>query len=433
LTVASQQLCDPVRLPLKKHIEPGFGIDFGTSNSSVALARGGTVTLAQFSGGAEAFRSILYAESGAGYRTRWFAGPDAIAQYLDADAKGRLIQSLKSFLASRSLKSTEVFGRQYRVEELIAVFLRDLRSQAEAYFGQPIRRVTAGRPVRFVGAETADDDAFAAARLRESFHLAGFEAVEFEMEPVAAAWFHASQLQQEELLLVGDFGGGTSDFSLLRVGLGKRELLGNSGVGIAGDAFDSRLIRHVVSPALGLGTWLRSGGKRLPVPVWLYSNLERWHYLSFLQTNKTLHLLRSLPGEAEEPEKLEALYRLVRDDLGYRLHESVQHTKRLLSAGEEADFHFQDGSVDVSATIRRAEFEGWIAPDLEAIEGAVLSLLTQTGVDPAAIDRVFLTGGTSFVPAVRRIFTDRFGSAKIQSGDEFTSIAQGLALRAELV
>ena len=121
MTVASQQLCDPVRLPLKKHIEPGFGIDFGTSNSSVALARGGTVTLAQFSGGAEAFRSILYAESGAGHRTRWFAGPDAIAQYLDADAKGRLIQSLKSFLASRSLKSTEVFGRQYRVEELLSL------------------------------------------------------------------------------------------------------------------------------------------------------------------------------------------------------------------------------------------------------------------------------------------------------------------------
>jgi hypothetical chaperone protein len=166
------------------------------------------------------------------------------------------------------------------------------------------------------------------------------------------------------------------------------------------------------------------------VPVWLYSHLERWHYLSFLQTNKTLHLLRSLPGEAEEPEKLEALYHLVRDDLGYRLHESVQDTKRRLSAGEEAGFHFQDGNVAVSAMVRRAEFEAWIAPDLEAIESAVLSLLARAGVDPAAIDRVFLTGGTSFVPAVRRLFTARFGSEKIQSGHEFTSIAQGLALRA---
>jgi hypothetical chaperone protein len=415
----------------KKHNQPGFGIDFGTSNSSVALARDGAVTLAQFSGGVESFRSILYAESDPVRRTRWFTGPEAIAQYLDADAKGRLIQSLKSFLASRSLKSTEVFGRQYRLEELIAVLLRDLRTQAEAFFGQPIRCVTAGRPVCFVGAETADDDAFALSRLRESFHLAGFEAVDFEMEPVAAAWFHAARLDQGELLLVGDFGGGTSDFSLLRVGLGKRQLLGNAGVGLAGDAFDSRLIRHVVSPALGLGTWLRSGGKRLPVPVWLYSHLERWHYLSFLQTNKTLHLLRSLPGEAEEPEKLKSLYHLVRDDLGYRLHESVQDTKRLLSAGEKAGFHFQDRGVDVSATVRRAEFEAWIAPDLEAIDAAVLSLLKRTGIDPASIDRVFLTGGTSFVPAVRRLFTSRFAAEKIQTGDEFTSIAQGLALQAD--
>lgn len=415
----------------KQHTEPGFGIDFGTSNSSIALARAGSVTLARFTGGVEASRSILYAEAGLSRRPRWFTGPEAIAQYLDADTKGRLIQSLKSFLASRGLKSTEVFGRQYRIEELIAILLRDLRTRAEAFFGQPIHRVIAGRPVRFVGAETADDDAFALSRLREAYQIAGFQAVEFEMEPVAAAWFHASRLDREEMLLVGDFGGGTSDFSLLRVGPGKLELLGNAGVGLAGDAFDSRLIRHVVSPALGLGTWLRSGGKRLPVPVWLYSHLERWHYLSFLQTTKTLHLLRSLPGEAEEPDKLEALYRLVRDDLGYRLHESVQETKRQLSTNDQAGFHFRDGDVDIHATVSRSDFEGWISPDLEAIDAAVLSLLHRTAVEPPAIDRVFLTGGTSFVPAVRGLFNARFGAEKIQTGDEFTSIAQGLALKAD--
>lgn len=387
------------------------------------------MALARFGGGVESFRSILYAEAQTGQRSRWYAGPDAISNYLDADTKGRLMQSLKSFLASRSLQSTEVFGRQYRVEELIGILLRELRVQAEAFFGQPIRRVHAGRPVRFVGAESEADDAYALGRLRDSYRLAGFESVTFEMEPVAAAWFHASRVPREELLLVGDFGGGTSDFSLLRVGQGRRELLGNAGVGLAGDAFDSRLIRHLISPALGLGTWLRSGGKRLPVPVWLYSHLERWHYLSFLQTNKTLHLLRSLPGEAEEPEKLEALYHLVREDLGYRLHESVQQTKRVLSSEDAADFYFQDGEVAVSARVRREEFESWIAPDLAAIEGAVMALLAQTGVDASAVDRVFLTGGTSFVPAVRRLFTSRFGEDRVKSGDEFTSIAQGLAVQ----
>lgn len=387
--------------------------------------------LAQFTGGTESFRSILYAEQTPRQRAQWFSGPEAILQYLDADAKGRLIQSLKSFLASRSLKSTEVLGRHYRIEELIAILLRDLRKHAEAQFGTPIRHAAAGRPVRFVGAMNDADDEFALGRLREAFHLAGFEHVEFEMEPVAAAWFYASRLDHDELLLVGDFGGGTSDFSLLRVGPGRRELLGNAGVGLAGDTFDSRLIRHVVSPELGLGSMLLSMGKRLPVPVWLYSNLERWHYLSFLRNRETLNLLKSLPAQAEEPTRLQALYHLVNDDLGYLLHQAVQQTKRRLSTDEATEFHFSEGNVDINTIVRRGDFEEWIVEDLGAIEGAVSSLLSQTGIAASEIDRVFLTGGSSFVPAVRRLFTSRFGPEKIRSGGEFTSIAHGLALHSE--
>ena len=401
------------------------GLDFGTTNSSIAVAVEGEVKMARFADGSESYRSILYAEAPKAARAQWWTGPVAITQYLDADAKGRLIQSLKSFLASRSLRSTEVLGRHYTIEELIAILLRDLRTEAERQFGCAVREARVGRPVRFVGAETEADDAYAVERLRQAFTLAGFTHVEFELEPVAAAAFYAARLQKDEVLLVGDFGGGTSDFSLLRVGPGGRELLGNDGVGLAGDTFDARLIRHVVSPELGLGSTIGSMGKQLPVPVWLYSHLERWHYLSFLRSKETLHLLKTLPGQSDAPEKLQALYDLVNEDLGYRLHQAVQRTKRELSGAETAAFRFSEGSVDIGATVRRAEFEEWIAGDLAAIAACVDRL------GAARVDRVFLTGGTSFVPAVRRIFAERFGAERIESGSEFTSIAHGLALGGE--
>jgi hypothetical chaperone protein len=201
-----------------------IGIDFGTTNSSVGRASlDGQVQLAEFpySGGiTESYRSLLYLdqvkERGV-KRIKSWSGPSAIEEYLSAETKGRLIQSLKSFLTSRTLKSTEVFGRRITLQELIARILRDLREQAEAQFGAPIDTAVVGRPVRFVGAEKSEDNAFAEGRLREAFEAAGFRFIAFELEPVAAAHHYESLLDHDELILIGDFGGGTSDFSLLRV------------------------------------------------------------------------------------------------------------------------------------------------------------------------------------------------------------------------
>lgn len=430
---------------------PFIGIDFGTTNSAVALvAPGGEVRLARFSmRGQEtpACRSVLYFEqhkSSSGLRrVHGYSGLEAIERYLDAEEKGRLIQSLKSHLPSRSLTGTEVFGRRHRIEELVARILTDLRKHAEAQFGHPIRRATVGRPVRFVGAESEEDDDFAVARLREAFTHAGFEEVEFELEPVGAAYAYEATLDRDELILIGDFGGGTSDFSLLRVGPGVRrrgrrpdDLLGNSGVGLAGDAFDARLIRKLVSPALGSNSEARSLNKILPaVPAWIYANLERWHYLSFLRTNNVREILRSALARALEPEKIEALIAVIDGDLGYQLHQAVQQVKFELSQGERAEFRFRDGgahggTIDLRIPVTRAEFEIWIADDLAAIEHSVDALLRSAGVSARDVDRVFLTGGSSFVPAVRRIFITRFGQEKLRGGNEFTSVAQGLALRA---
>src|SRR5271170_2651801 len=430
---------------------PSIGIDFGTTNSSIALARSGAVELVSFptaGGSTESFRSVLYLEQRkhtGRTQIKGFTGPQAIENYLEADHKGRLIQSLKSYLTSRTLTGTEVFGRRYTIEDLISRILTDLRLNAERQFEQPVRHATVGRPVRFVGAESDEDDVFAVERLRQAFVHAGFESVEFEMEPIAAAYAYESTLDHDELILIGDFGGGTSDFSLLHVGPGVRgrgrtakDLLGNSGLGLAGDSFDARIVRKLVSPALGSESFERSyahaadrPARIIPAaPAWIYANLERWHYLSFLKTRNVAEILKSARARAQEPEKIEALINLIEEDLGYQLHQAVQRVKIDLSLHESAELRFRDGSMDLVTTVTRADFEVWIADDLQSIERCVDALLASSDVAAHEVDRVFLTGGTSFVPAVRRIFETRFTASRVRTGNEFTSVARGLALRA---
>ena len=421
-----------------------IGIDFGTTNSSVAIARSsGEVELASFPLSdvlTDAYRSLLYLEQAkeAGRDTlKSWTGPAGIERYLEAENKGRLIQSLKSFLSARNLKTTEVFGRSRTLEELIARILKDLRVHAENQFNAVIQHAVVGRPVRFVGAESEDDNRYSEDRLAQAFRLAGFESVEFEMEPVGAAYYYESTLDRDELILIGDFGGGTSDFSLIHVGPAVRQrgrqpqdLLGNSGVGIAGDAFDAKIVRKLVSPVLGAGTQMRSVDKILPVPVWVYAKVEKWHHLSFLRTKETLNMLRSVEAQAMEPEKIAALVHLIREDLGYQLHRSVQAVKCDLSERAAATFRFSDGVVDLEKKVSREDFESWIAGELTQIAGCVDSLLQTSRVKPEQVDKVFLTGGSSFVPAVRRIFETRFGADRLRAGNEFTSVARGLALKA---
>jgi hypothetical chaperone protein len=430
------------------HSQPAIGIDFGTTNSSVALAHpSGHVELVSFPTAhapTQSFRSVLYLEQlkqSGRTSTKSFTGPAGIEHYLSnaGSHPGRLIQSLKSYLPSRTLTGTEVFGRHYTVENLIARILSDLRAHAELHLQQPIHHATVGRPVRFVGSESDEDDAIALTRLEAAFLQAGFHSVTFEMEPIAAAYAYESTLNHDELILIGDFGGGTSDFSLLRVGPGSRtgqRILGNSGLGLAGDAFDARIVRKLVSPALGSDSFEKSYAQAadrpaniIPAaPAWIYANLERWHYLSFLKTRNVAEILKSARARAEEPEKIAALITLIEEDLGYQLHQAVQRLKIDLSHHEQAQFKFRDGSMEIETTIQRADFESWIADQLQSIETCVDDLLATSGILAQQVDRVFLTGGTSFVPAVRRIFESRFTAERVRTGNEFTSVAQGLAL-----
>jgi hypothetical chaperone protein len=387
----------------------------------------------------DAYRSLLYFEQHGGKPpappvTYCWTGPSGIEHYLSADSQGRLIQSLKSFLAIRNMEGTQVFERKRTIEELIGRILADVRAEASRQFGIDIRHATVGRPVRFVGAETVEDDNYAEDRLADAFNLAGFDTIAFEFEPVAAAHEYESRLDHDELILIGDFGGGTSDFSLVRVGptiraegRTKDDLLGNAGVGVAGDAFDAQIVRHLVSPALGSKTKFKSMEKLLPLPAWPYSGLERWHHLSFLKSAEVIEQLERIKAQALEPVMIGYLIHLIKYDLGYQLHRSVQKLKTELSSWSSADFEFHDGDLILQSTVTRTDFEEWIEYELDQISNCINGLMTAARVAPGDVDAVFLTGGSSFVPAVRRIFEQQFGAAKIRSGHEFTSVAMGLA------
>jgi len=421
-----------------------LGLDLGTTNSSLALANAGrNIQLAQFphsGGSSDTFRSILYFHPDAHDARRGItsvAGSTAIERYLEADGTGRLIQSIKSYLADSSFESTSVFGRTYSLTDLLSFLVRELRAIAEQQMGPLGPRIVVGRPVHFSGGKGDNDDAYAEGRLRKAIAAAGFEEIVFEYEPVAAAYYYESRLDHDELVLIADFGGGTSDFSLIRVGPTARKsnqadrILGNDGVGIAGDALDAKILHHLVSPSIGLGSSYQSMlGKELPVPVWIYAKLRRWHHLSFLKSKRTTELLREILDQSLEPEKIRALVHIIDQDLGYHLYRAVEKAKVSLSQSERTTFLFEDDTLRIEHPLARADFESWIADETTAMSECVDRLLAKVGVNAREVDRVFMTGGTSFVPAVRAIFDTRFGAEKIEAGGEMISVASGLALRA---
>ncbi|HEX3693936.1 MAG TPA: Hsp70 family protein [Polyangia bacterium] len=411
------------------------GIDFGTTNTAVGLAdEAGGVRLLSLPGpgGAPAttWRTVLFFEDGLPPN----AGAPAIDRFLTVDGDGRLVQSIKSHLSSASFSRTMILGRTYTLEALIAVFLRAVRAAAESGGVDLGGRAVIGRPVRYWGARDPEDEARALSRMRAALDLAGFSDVAFEYEPIAAALRYGATLDHDELILVADFGGGTSDFSLARVGPqvapgDSSAILATGGLAIGGDSFDARVIDALVAPALGLGTHYRDElGARTAVPAALFGRLRRWHHLSFLKEPATLRLLERMEHGAEAPREIGRLLQVVRDELGLPLHRAVERGKVALSADTSAALDIDD--LELRLPMQRRDFDRWIVPEREAIDQAIARVLGDGNVSAADVDTVFATGGSSLVPAVRQSLAARFGAGKLAGGEELTSVAWGLAARA---
>ena len=331
---------------------------------------------------------------------------------------------MKSYLAQRSFTQTTLYGRNVTLAQLIAIFLRAFAAASGVDLAEA--HIVAGRPVRFVG-ETADD-AFGEERLRDAFAQAGMPGIDIAFEPEAAGYRFARGLNRAANVLIGDFGGGTSDFSIVRFDAGTVTPLATTGVGIAGDAFDFRIIDAVISPKLGTGGPYKVMGATLPVPPDYFSAFARWHRLSLMKAPRTLRAIEEVAAASAEPARLRGLITLIEDEMGYQLYQAVSAAKAALSRSETAKLSFQHKDIAIDETLNRSAFETWIAPDLAQMARAVQRGIDMAGIMPGEIDHVFLTGGTSFVPAVRRLFETRFGPEKVTAGGEFVSVAEGLAL-----
>ena len=438
-----------------------IGIDFGTTNTVLALAApDGSVTTATVSldgvasSGARTVLAFSPSEDPSP-RTpiQVEVGPWAIRRYLAAPAECRFVQSPKSYLGSRSFRETRIYGRTYRLEDMISTFLAELRSRADgsdgALIDQPVAVCVAGRPVAFWGSDP--DDGLAMERLRAAYDDAGLGrsaqdgsgqgesgegGPDFVYEPVAASYYFATRLDHDATVLVVDLGGGTTDYSVIRYeaasGSPRVTPLAHRGVGIGGDRFDFRIVQNAVAPMVGKGTGYTSFGQRFDIPAAYFNRIANWHEFSFLRTPEVLRDLRQILRTAEAPERLGRLLALVDGNLGFHLNHRVTEAKARLSAAPSVTLSLEDLGIDAVCEIARAEFDAWIAEDLAELDrhlDAVLADTRKAAPGPESeIDRVFLTGGSSLVPAVRRLFEARFGAERIQGGDEFQSVAKGLAL-----
>ncbi|MGO8073788.1 Hsp70 family protein [Rhizobium leguminosarum] len=416
-----------------------LGFDFGTTNTVLAMADGGATRSMAFTsteGTADSMRTALSfmkdAQLGAS-ALKVEAGHAAIRQFIDNPGECRFLQSIKTFAASALFQGTLIFAKRHNFEDLMEIFVRRLRNYAGDNWPSDVGRIVTGRPVHFAGA--SPDPALATERYNAALSRFGFPEIHYVYEPVAAAFYFAQNLKQDATVLVADFGGGTTDYSLIRFETVAGKLtatpIGHSGVGVAGDHFDYRMIDNIVAPLIGKGSHFKSFDKILEVPSNYYSSFGRWNQLSIFKTTREFEDLKKLVRTSLEPEKLEIFIDLIDHDEGYPLYQAVSATKMALSASEEAPFDFAPLGRSGHRSIKRSDFEGWIADDLARIEGALDDVLDKTETKLSEIDKVFLTGGTSFVPAVRRIFTERFERDRIESGGELLSIAHGLALIGE--
>jgi len=404
------------------------GLDFGTSNSAIGVVRDGTAALAPIEAGNTLIPSAVFFD----YETRGrvLFGNEAISAYV-GQTEGRLMRALKSILGSPLIdEETSLGGRKVPLREVVEIFVRHLKHKAEAFAGQEITSAVHGRPVRFV-----DDDDKADARaqvvLEAIARQAGFRDVTFVYEPIAAAHQYEQTVQKEELVLIADIGGGTSDFSVVRVGPQRRgradrgdDVLANAGVRVGGTDFDTALSLAAVMPLLGLGSKLVE--KNLPMPNAPYHELATWPTINFAYTYKNERALAELASLAREPKKVERLLKIVRQRLGHRLAFAVEDAKIALSAEQRAavPLSFLEASLAITAT--RVGFDRAIDARLDRLHKTASDCIVAAGLKPPAIDTIFLTGGSSRVPSVRAAIGRAASSARLAGGSDLLSVALGL-------
>jgi len=406
------------------------GIDFGTSNSAVGWHRPGLPALLTLEEDKPTIPSAIFfhdEDAAVSY------GRAALSDYL-AGYDGRLMRSMKNLLGSSLIDShTEIRGRAVPFRVLLTHFIQELKNRAQHAAGREFTSVVMGRPAFFVDGDDAADKA-AQDTLGEIAAAVGFTHIEFQYEPLAAAFDYESQISREELVLVIDIGGGTSDFALIRLGPGRAamadrrsDILAHGGVHIGGGDFDRYLSLDTFMPLLGLGSQLRSGKD---VPSTQYANLASWHTINFAYTNKAWEHLSYIHANAAERDKIDLLLKLVKERAGHWLALQVEKTKIDLSVAPSTRIDLERITHDRVLAVSRDDLDRAVSSLIKQIETSVAALLRDAGVPLTTIDTLFFTGGSSRVPLLRERIAAMLPGVRSVEGDLFGSIGTGLALDA---
>ncbi len=405
------------------------GIDFGTSNSTVSVAHVGAARLIPLEGEALTLPSAVF----------WHDddppdfGRAAIAAYVQGEP-GRLMRGLKSTLGSSLMSErTRVGNRAVSFKDIVARYFRHLRGLLDAA-APGVERVVLGRPVHFVDDDAAADAA-AQGVLEEIARGLGFREVGFQFEPIAAALQYEAGIAREELVLIVDIGGGTSDFSVLRVSPERAraadrstDILANDGIRVGGTDFDRLMSLAEVMPNLGyLST---TGNGRGVMPRHYYLDLATWHRINFLYTQRIEADLKALEAEADHPERIARLRRVIAGRVGHGVAMAVEDAKIALSEAEVARLALSDLTGGPNPLATRAGFEEAVAVPVDRIGGTIAALLASAGVTADQVGTVFMTGGSSGLPVVRRVVQAVLPGVRIATGDMLGSVGTGLALDA---
>ncbi|MBN4046832.1 Hsp70 family protein [bacterium AH-315-P07] len=462
------------------------GIDFGTTNSSVAISDGNNIRVLELDPentnptslpsllyiskdgeqivgrrAANTFiernvdREVIVKQVELGIHIQGYVGGEGDNEYgqiqrkdsfdfteavtakamIEVNSPGRLFQSLKTLLRMKDFHGTEVFGTQYQIEELTAIILRRIKEVADREAGQSVETAVFGRPVRFSTREAENQTA--ERRLGTAARLAGFKNISFFYEPVGACVEYAMTNEQKQRLLVVDIGGGTFDVCIMEFGgqhgtaarLKHSKILSVSGVPIAGDAIDQEITREKMFPCFG--SVARYGPSNLRFPQYLFNTIIDWQNIYKLNTEETINWLIAAESSSDQPETVCALRALIQRNFGYPLARAVETAKIELSELLETHIEFEKPGIHIHEYIERAELTEIIEHMLEKMEESLEEAEKLAGIKPSQIDRILTTGGTSLIPAVREMLTKRYGIDKLHKRDTFTSVAAGLAIVAQ--
>ncbi len=413
-----------------------YGFDFGTTNSAIAVHDGEKVTILPIGyGGAVTERTVLFFPS---EQREFYVGNEAVFRYFDEDMHGRFMQSIKSLLPDINFQGTNILGWGSRgADDLAAFVISELRRRANRLVGQEVDIAVFGKPVYF--SDDQEEEEVATARLIAAAKKAGFNQVYLQLEPIAAALHYESCLDREEIVLVADLGGGTSDFTLMRLSPGRKnkrerndDVLATRGVHIGGDDLDSRIMSGKLLGYFGKGSTYRSGQKMLDMPKQLLIGICRWQQIPFLKERFARNMIRELLHFSSDKPSIKRLQVLIEENLGFALFQAIEKAKIGLTTRENEQIRFAASTIDINEGVSREEFTSLISGNLDRLGKCLVLLLQDGGVESREVDSVFATGGTSLVPGVQNLLADKFGRDKIKRGEDFTSVVSGLALSVRL-